>query len=138
MIVLPFDADAVDAGRAYAATWLTTIDFADDELRLALSGALADRIGVDANLPVSSRSGGWTSAVDALISVSDESTISTVVAALDAGVPVYAGVDDEFSDVPVDWRRLTDVFQHVGGVQASPRCDAAFGHRRPVDRTGSS
>ncbi len=120
VIVLPFDADAVDAGREYAATWLTTIDFADDELRLALSGALADRIGVDANLPVSSRSGGWTAAVDALISVSDESTMSTVVAALDAGVPVYAGVDDEFSDVPVDWRRLTDVFQHIGGVQAAP------------------
>ena len=120
VLVLPFDADAAVAGRAYAAIWLATIDFADDDLRLALADGLADRIAADAGLPVPPRSGAWTSAIDALVSVSDESTVSTVVAALDAGVPAYAGVDDEFSDAPVDWRRLTDVFQHVGGVQAAP------------------
>jgi hypothetical protein len=117
---LPFDTNAVIAGWEYADAWLATIDFEDDELRLALAGALADEIAVDANLPTSARGGVWTSAMDALISVSDERTVSTVITALDAGVPAYAGVGDKFSDAPVDWRRLTDVFQHVGGVQATP------------------
>lgn len=119
-VVLPFDTNAVIAGWEYADAWLATIDFEDDELRLALAGALADEIAVDANLPTSARGGVWTSAMDALISVSDERTVSTVITALDAGVPAYAGVGDKFSDAPVDWRRLTDVFQHVGGVQATP------------------
>lgn len=119
-VVLPFEAESVIAGRAYASAWLATLDFTDDDLRLALSDALADRVAADAGLPVPPRTGPWTSAIDALVLVSDESTLSTVIAALDAGVPAYAGVDDEFSDAPVDWRRLTDIFQHVGGVQAAP------------------
>ncbi len=119
-IVLPFGTEGVIAGREYAAAWLASIDFEDDALRVALASALADDVAARANLPVSGRSGAWTSAMDALVSLSDDRTMSTVLSALDAGVPAYAGVGDEFSDAPVDWRRLTDVFQHIGGVPATP------------------
>ena len=119
-IVLPFGTEGVIAGREYAAAWLASIDFEDDALRVALASALADDVAARANLPVPGRSGAWTSAMDALVSLSDDRTMSTVLSALDAGVPAYAGVGDEFSDAPVDWRRLTDVFQHIGGVPATP------------------
>lgn len=119
-IVLPFGAGAPEAARLLAEAWLSSVEVDDAELWAAFSAALADQAATDAGIRPPVRSGPWTAAVDALVSVSDDSTLSTVIAALEAGVPAYAGVDDEFSDAPIDWRRFLDVFEHVGGVQAAP------------------
>jgi len=118
-IVLPFDPDPVVAVRIVADAWLSAVEFVDPDLRSAFSGAVADRVAVTADLPLSARAGVWVTAFDALVSVSDAATVTTVLAALDAGVPAYAGVDDEFVGDAVGWRRVTDVFEHIGGVTAT-------------------
>ena len=119
-MVLPVEAEDVVALRIVADTWLASLDFVDPELRSAFAAAIADRVAAAAGAPLPARRGPWTTALEALVSVSDSSTVSTVVAALDAGVPAYAGVGDEFVDEPIGWQRFTDVYEHVGGVQATP------------------
>ena len=64
-----------------------------------------------------------------------------MLAALDAGVPAYPGVDDEFVADPVGWRRLTDVFEHVGGVPATAaamRLSVSDAERVELDRRSSA
>jgi len=119
-IVLPVDAEDVVVLRIVADRWLASLDFVEIELRRAFSASIADRVASAAGSPLPARQGAWTTALDALVSVSDASAVTTVVAALGAGVPAYAGVDDEFVDEPIGWQRFTDVYEHIGGVQATP------------------
>ena len=140
-VVLPFQAGAPEAARILTEAWLAPVEVTDPDLWMAFSAALADHASADAGLRPPFRSGPWSAAIDALVSVSDDSTLSTVVAALEAGVPAYAGVDDEFSDAPIDWRRFLDVFEHVGGVQAAPaamRLSASADQVAELDRRSAA
>lgn len=118
-LVLPLDPSVVVAARAVATAWLEPVAFSDDALRDDLAAALADRVARDEGRVASPRVGPWSIGTTALVSVSDETTMRTVIAALDSGVPAYAGADDTFSDEPIDWRRFTDVAEHLGGIASA-------------------
>lgn len=117
--VLPLDPSAAVATRAVAAAWLDALDFSDPDLGDDLAAALADRVARAEGLVATPNVGPWSTATAALVSVSDETTMRTIIAALESGVPAYAGVDDTFSDAPIDWRRFTDVAEHVGGIASA-------------------
>ncbi len=118
-LVLPLDPSPVVAARAVATAWLAPMTFADEDLRDDLATALADRVAADEGLVAAPRAGTWSSATAALVSVSDEDTMRTIIAALDSGVPAYGGADDTFISTPVDWRRFTDVAEHLGGIASA-------------------
>lgn len=140
-VVLPVSVDPVVALRTVADHWLSALEFDDPTLGSALAAAIADGAAASTGRTPVPRSGPWVTSMDALVSVSDASTVRTVLAALDAGVPAYPGVDDEFVADPVGWRRLTDVFEHVGGVPATAaamRLSVSDAERVELDRRSSA
>ena len=50
---------------------------------------------------------------------SGEATMRTIISGLESGAPAYTGADDSFIDAPIDWRRFTDVAEHLGGVASA-------------------
>ncbi|MEM9465533.1 MAG: hypothetical protein AAGA90_09170 [Actinomycetota bacterium] len=119
VFVLPLDPSAAVAARAVAAAWLEPLAFDDAELRDDLATALADRVARAEGLAAPPNAGTWSTAVAALVSVSDETTMRTIVSALESGLPAYVGAEDTFSDAPIDWRRFTDVAEHLGGIASA-------------------
>ena len=119
VIVLPLDASPVVVARAVASAWLEPMTFSDEALRDDLATALADRVAAEQGLVAVPWAGPWSSATAAIVAVSDAAAMRTVIAALDSGVPVYGGAEDTFTDTPVDWRRFTDVTEHLGGVASA-------------------
>lgn len=118
-LVLPLDPSAAVAARAVAAAWLEPLSFSDPDLRDDLAAAVADRVARNEGLVASPSVGPWSTAAAALVSVSDEATMRTIISGLESGAPAYTGADDSFFDDPIDWRRFTDVAEHLGGVASA-------------------
>ena len=118
-LVLPLDPSAAVAARAVAAAWLEPMAFSDPDLRDDLAAALADRVARNEGLVAAPSVGPWSTATAALVSVSDEATMRTIISGLESGAPAYTGADDSFIDAPIDWRRFTDVAEHLGGVASA-------------------
>ena len=119
VFVLPLDLSVVVATRAIATAWLDALDFRDPGLRDDLATALADRVARAKGLVAAPSLGQWSTATAALVSVSDEMTMRTILTALESGVPAYPGVADPFSEAAIDWRRFTDVAEHIGAVASA-------------------
>ncbi|MEM9203079.1 MAG: hypothetical protein AAGC53_15580 [Actinomycetota bacterium] len=141
VLVLPLDPSPVIAARAVAVSWLERMPFVDTALRDDLASALADRVARGEGLVAPPNPDTWSDATAALVAVSDEATMRTIIAALNSGVPAYAGADDTFTDAPVDWRRFTDVAQHLAGIDSAGdamRLSATAEQLNELDRRAAS
>ncbi|MEO0493205.1 MAG: hypothetical protein AAF081_07305 [Actinomycetota bacterium] len=119
VFVLPFDASPAVALRAVATAWLEPLPFEDLDLRTDFAAALADRVSTSQGVAVSPRFGPWVTAMTALASVSDAEIASTVLTSLEGGVTAYGGTDDTFVADVIDWRRVTDVYDLLGGIEST-------------------
>lgn len=119
VFVLPFEASPSVALRAVAVAWLEPLPFDDTGLRDDLAAALADRVASSAGVTVPPRSTTWSTAVTALTAVSNADIASTVLTALEGGIPAYGGTADTFVADVIDWRRFTDVYEHLGGIESA-------------------
>jgi hypothetical protein len=109
----------VAALRAVASAWMEPLSFTDPALRSEFAEAVADRVMSAQGLSLPPRSGTWVTAMTALVAVSDSSAVVDVLTALQAGTPVYPGVDDLPERGSIDWRRFTDVYEHLAGVEST-------------------
>ena len=55
----------------------------------------------------------------ALASVSDADITATVLTSLEGGVTAYGGTGDTFVADVIDWRRFTDVYEVLGGIEST-------------------
>ena len=117
--VLPLDASPAVALRAIAIAWLDPLPFSDPALRTDYAAALADRISTSQGVAVSPRFGRWVIAMTALASVSDADITATVLTSLEGGVTAYGGTGDTFVADVIDWRRFTDVYEVLGGIEST-------------------
>ena len=117
--VLPLDASPAVALRAIAIAWLDPLPFDDPALRTDYAAALADRVATSQGVAVSPRFGRWVIAMTALASVSDADITATVLTSLEGGVTAYGGTDDTFVADVFDWRRFTDVYEVLGGIEST-------------------
>ncbi len=135
--VLPLDASPAVALRAIAIAWLDPLPFDDPALRTDYAAALADRVSMSQGVAVSPRFGRWIIAMTALASVSDAEITATVLTSLEGGVTAYGGIDDTFVADVIDWRRFTDVYELLGGIEstsAAMRLSADDDQRAELDR----
>jgi hypothetical protein len=135
--VLPLDASPAVALRAIAIAWLDPLPFDDPALRTDYAAALADRVSTSQGVAVSPRFGRWVIAMTALVSVSDAEITATVLTSLGGGVTAYGGTDDTFVADVIDWRRFTDVYELLGGIESTSdaiRLSADDDQRTELDR----
>ncbi|MEC7144377.1 MAG: hypothetical protein VXW59_02240, partial [Actinomycetota bacterium] len=135
--VLPLDASPAVALRVIAIAWLDPLPFDDPALRTDYAAALADRVSTSQGVAVSPRFGRWVIAMTALTSVSDADITATVLTSLEGGVTAYGGTDDTFVADVIDWRRFTDVYELLGGIESTSdamRLSADDHQRTELDR----
>ena len=105
--------------RAAAATWMEQLSFTDPLLRTEFAEAVADRVLASQGVSAPPRTGTWVTAMTALAAVSDSSTVVSVLNALEDGSPVFPGADDPPEQGSVDWRRFTDVYDRIAGIESA-------------------
>lgn len=139
--VLPLEASPAVALRAIAIAWLDPLPFDDPVFRSDYAAALADRVSTSQGVAVSPRFGRWVIAMTALASVSDAEITATVLTSLEGGVTAYGGTDDTFVADVIDWRRFTDVYELLGGIESTSdamRLSADDEQRAELDRRASA
>jgi hypothetical protein len=139
--ILPLDASPAVALRAIAIAWLDPLPFDDPAFRFDYAAALADRVSTSQGVAVSPRFGRWVIAMTALASVSDADITATVLTSLEGGVTAYGGTGDTFVADVIDWRRFTDVYELLGGIESTSdamRLSADDEQRAELDRRAAA
>lgn len=112
-------APTIAALRAVAASWMEPLSFTDPSLRAEFAEAVADRVLAAQGVSAPPRAGTWVTAMTALAAVSESDTVVSVLTALDEGSPAYPGADESLVQGSVDWRRFTDVYERIAGIESA-------------------